>query len=110
MTKYRFTGDDKPPPGWRRFAEAAWLLPRLLRGFGEVEVLGPEDGPPAYVIPGFVASDKTCSYPAENPVRPDDVAATIFAALGIDPHSEMRTAADRPVAAAEGRVISEVFA
>jgi pimeloyl-ACP methyl ester carboxylesterase len=24
-------------------------------------VLGPEDGPPAYVIPGFVASDKTCS-------------------------------------------------
>jgi pimeloyl-ACP methyl ester carboxylesterase len=23
--------------------------------------LGPEDGPPAYVIPGFVASDKTCS-------------------------------------------------
>jgi pimeloyl-ACP methyl ester carboxylesterase len=24
-------------------------------------VIGPEDGPPAYVIPGFVASDKTCS-------------------------------------------------
>lgn len=24
-------------------------------------MLGPEDGPPAYVIPGFVASDKTCS-------------------------------------------------
>jgi pimeloyl-ACP methyl ester carboxylesterase len=41
--------------------EAAWLLPRLLRGAGEVAVLGPEDGPPAYVIPGFVASDKTCS-------------------------------------------------
>jgi len=61
MTKYKFTGDDKPPPGWRRFAEAAWLLPRLIRGFGEVAVLGPEDGPPAYVIPGFVASDKTCS-------------------------------------------------
>ena len=59
--RYRFTGDDKPPPGWRRFAEGAWLFPRLLRGFGEVAVLGPEDGPPAYVIPGFVASDKTCS-------------------------------------------------
>jgi pimeloyl-ACP methyl ester carboxylesterase len=26
-----------------------------------VAVLGPEDGPPAYVIPGFVASDATCS-------------------------------------------------
>ena len=59
--RYKFTGDDKPPPGWRRFAEAAWLLPRLVRGFGEVAVLGPENGPPAYVIPGFVASDKTCS-------------------------------------------------
>jgi Protein of unknown function (DUF1501) len=61
---------------------------------------------------GFVygASDKTGSYPAENPVRPDDIAATIFAALGIDPQSEMRTAADRPVVASEGQVISEVFA
>lgn len=38
-----------------------WLLPRLLRGFGEVETLGPVDGPPAYVIPGFFASDKTCA-------------------------------------------------
>jgi pimeloyl-ACP methyl ester carboxylesterase len=61
VTNYRFTGDDKPPSGWRRLSEAAWLLPRLLRGFGEVAVLGPEDGPPAYVVPGFVASDKTCS-------------------------------------------------
>jgi pimeloyl-ACP methyl ester carboxylesterase len=38
-----------------------WLFPRLLRGAGEVAVIGPEDGPPAYVIPGFFASDKTCS-------------------------------------------------
>ena len=61
MKRFHFEGDDRPPAGWRRCSEAAWLLPRLLRGFGEVEVLGPEDGPPAYVIPGFVASDKTCS-------------------------------------------------
>ena len=59
--RYRFTGDDRPPPGWKRLREAAWLLPRLLRGFGKVRVLGPEDGPPAYVVPGFFASDKTCS-------------------------------------------------
>ncbi len=45
----------------KRLREGAWLLPRLLRGFGEVAVLGPEDGPPAYVIPGFFASDSTCS-------------------------------------------------
>jgi pimeloyl-ACP methyl ester carboxylesterase len=44
-----------------RLKEAGWLLPRLLRGFGEVEVVGPEDGPPAYVIPGFFASDATCT-------------------------------------------------
>ena len=60
MTKYKFTADDRPPPGWRRLSEAAWLLPRLLRGFRDVEPLGPKDGPPAYVIPGFYASDRTC--------------------------------------------------
>jgi pimeloyl-ACP methyl ester carboxylesterase len=59
--RYRFTGDDRPPPGWRRIAEGAWLLPRLLRGFKDVSVCGPDDGPPAYVIPGFFASDRTCS-------------------------------------------------
>lgn len=37
------------------------MLPRLARGFGKVEVLGPEDGPPAYVIPGFFATDSTCN-------------------------------------------------
>ncbi len=38
---------------------------------------------------GFVhgACDKTGSYPAENPVRPDDLAATIFHAPGIDPQT-----------------------
>jgi uncharacterized protein (DUF1501 family) len=61
---------------------------------------------------GFVygASDKTGSYPAENPVRPDDVAATIFAALGIDPQSEMRTAADRPVSRGMAVVIGVISA
>jgi uncharacterized protein (DUF1501 family) len=61
---------------------------------------------------GFVygASDKTGSYPAEDPVRPDDLSATIFHALGIDPHSEMRTTTNRPVVASEGKAITEVFA
>ena len=61
MTRYKFTGDDRPPSGWKRLKEGACLVPRLLRGFGEVAVLGPEDGPPAYVIPGFFASDSTCA-------------------------------------------------
>jgi uncharacterized protein (DUF1501 family) len=61
---------------------------------------------------GFVhgASDKTGTYPAENPVRPDDLAATIYHALGIDPHTELRTADARPVHAADGKPITAVFA
>ena len=61
---------------------------------------------------GFVhgASDKSGAYPAENPVRPDDLAATIYHALGIDPHTEMKTAANRPVMLADGKPVMEVFA
>ncbi len=61
---------------------------------------------------GFVygASDKTATYPAENPVRPEDLAATIFYALGIDPHTQVHTAASRPVLIADGKPITAVFA
>jgi Protein of unknown function (DUF1501) len=61
---------------------------------------------------GFVygASDKTGSYPAEDPVRPDDLAATIYQALGIDPHTELHTADGRPVHAADGKAIAALFA
>jgi hypothetical protein len=61
---------------------------------------------------GYVhgASDKTGSYPAEDPVKPDDLAATIFYALGIDPHTELRTADGRPVAASDGKVQMPVLA
>jgi hypothetical protein len=61
---------------------------------------------------GFVhgASDKTGSYPAEDPVRPDDLAATIYYALGINPHTEVRTLADRPVMIADGKPVTGIFA
>src|SRR4051794_9559491 len=51
--------DDLAPPGWHRMREMAWHLPRLLAGLGPVGPRGPEDGPPALVIPGFLASDRT---------------------------------------------------
>ena len=54
-----WTGDDRPPPLRLRLGEAAWLLPRVWRVFGSTKALGPEDGPPALVIPGFVAHDRT---------------------------------------------------
>ena len=56
---------------------------------------------------GFVygASDKRGEYPAENPVRPDDLSATIFYLLGIDPHTQVRGVGDRPVLISEGKPV-----
>ena len=55
----KWQGDDRPPSLRLRLAEAAWLLPRLWRVFGSTGPMGPVDGPPALVIPGFVAHDRT---------------------------------------------------
>jgi pimeloyl-ACP methyl ester carboxylesterase len=52
-------GDDRPPSARLRLGEAAWFLPRMWRVFGSTKTLGPVDGPPALVIPGFVAHDRT---------------------------------------------------
>jgi uncharacterized protein (DUF1501 family) len=61
---------------------------------------------------GFVygASDKTGSYPAEDPVRPDDLAATIYHLLGIDPATEVSTSGGRPVHIADGKPATGIFA
>jgi hypothetical protein len=47
---------------------------------------------------GFVygASDKDAVFPARDPVRPDDLAATMFYLLGIDPKTEVYDAQNRP--------------
>ncbi len=42
-----------------RLREAAFLLARAVHGFGHLGPRGPEDGPPALVIPGFIANDRT---------------------------------------------------
>lgn len=55
----QWEGDDRPPPNWRRLHEAAWLFARSWRGFGHLGPRGPVDGPPALVIPGFIAHDRT---------------------------------------------------
>src|SRR5688500_18125923 len=61
---------------------------------------------------GFVygASDKHGAYPTENPVRPDDLAATIYHLLGIDPHTEIYNAVKRPVLISEGKPAMGVIA
>jgi hypothetical protein len=60
---------------------------------------------------GYVhgASDRDGAYPARDPVRPDDLAATMFAALGLEPENEVRDAQQRPLAIA-GNVVEEMFA
>ena len=42
-----------------RVREAGYLLARAARGFGHLGPRGPKDGPPALVIPGFLANDRT---------------------------------------------------
>jgi pimeloyl-ACP methyl ester carboxylesterase len=51
--------DERIPPGWRRLHEAAWLFSRAWHSFGHLGPRGPESGPPALVIPGFIANDRT---------------------------------------------------
>ena len=51
--------DDLAPSAWRRTAEVLWHTPRLLSGLGPLTPRGPEDGPPALVIPGSPPPDRT---------------------------------------------------
>jgi len=55
----RNSPDDQAPSDWSRWREVAWHIPRLLAGLGPLGPRGPEDGPPALVIPGFLATDRT---------------------------------------------------
>jgi len=63
-------------------------------------------------IPGAIhgSSDRIGAYPATDPVSPDDVAATMYWALGIDPDTEFRDNLNRPLPLAAGEPISGIFA
>lgn len=55
-------------------------------------------------------SDRFGAYPDSGAVRPDDLAATIFSLMGIDPATEMHDGLGRPFAISSGQVIHEVIA
>jgi len=57
----------------------------------------------------YGASDKQGAYPSLNPVSPPDLAATMFASLGIDPASHFMDTADRPYAIASGSPVTGLF-
>jgi hypothetical protein len=56
---------------------------------------------------GFVygGSDKDGAYPTENPVRPDDLAATVYYLLGIDPQTEVYGVGNRPLQISSGKPV-----
>jgi len=59
----------------------------------------------------YGASDRVGESPADKPVTPADLAATIFTLLGISPSKELHTSDGRPVAVNQGgKVIKELCA
>jgi hypothetical protein len=57
----------------------------------------------------FGASDANGAYPVADPVRPDDIAATLYWALGIDPATEVTDTQARPLPISYGQPISRLF-
>jgi hypothetical protein len=57
----------------------------------------------------YGASDKTGAYPKEGRVEPQDLTATIFHCLGLDPHGEFRDAQGRTFAISRGKVIRSIL-
>lgn len=67
----------------------------------------------AGVQPGRVigATDKDGSQVTDKPIRPADVAFTVFSSLGINPHRQLHTPDGRPVEILdEGKLIEELYA
>lgn len=73
-----------PTPTWGR-GHWCYTFPALLAGAG--------------ISGGIVygQTDKDAAYPADDPVSPGDLAATLFTALGIDPELRLHDLQGRPV-------------
>ena len=80
-------GDVRAASTGRRFTRSCWPGAGVARG----GVVG--------------ASDRIGAYPSTQPVGPGDVAATLFAALGIDPAGHFTDPSGRPHTIATGRPI-----
>ena len=66
----------------------------------------------AGIQPGtvFGSSDSHAGYPASNPVTPEDVVATIYYALGLDPETRITDPQGQPHAIALGQPIQGILA
>jgi hypothetical protein len=56
------------------------------------------------------SSDKQAAYPSTDPVTLEDIAATIYAAMGLDPATEIHDQQSKPYTLASGRVLDTVIA
>jgi uncharacterized protein (DUF1501 family) len=54
-------------------------------------------------------SDRIGAYPVTTPYSPDDVGATVYHVLGVDPAAEVRDRQDRPVRLNRGAVMQGLF-
>lgn len=87
------TGEmGRTPKANARWGRDHWstLFPAVLAGAG---------------IPGgqvYGTSDKDAAYALDNPVSPEDLAATIYHSLGIDPELRVLNAENRPTPIVEG--------
>ncbi|MAG94316.1 MAG: hypothetical protein CMJ48_11265 [Planctomycetaceae bacterium] len=55
------------------------------------------------------ATDRTGSSPATQPITPEDIAASIYSAIGLDPHTTYFPKQPRPIRISEGRVVEGLF-
>jgi Protein of unknown function (DUF1501) len=55
------------------------------------------------------ASDKHAAYPAANPTPPEDLAATVYHCLGVDPRTELHDRLGKPVTLCDGSPISAIL-
>ena len=54
-------------------------------------------------------SDPHAAYPITRPYSPEDLGATVYSLLGIDPSSEIKDRFDRPLTLNRGEPIHELF-
>ena len=57
----------------------------------------------------YGATDKIAAYPSDKPVSPEDYLATIYHAMGLDPHSEMIDKENRPHRLVDGVPVMGLF-
>ena len=89
-----------PKPDTAQWGRGHWsyCFPALLAGAG--------------VRGGSVygRSDRDAGHPVEKPVSPEDLACTVYEALGIDPHGFIPDKQDRPVSLVDGgRPLLDLF-